>query len=541
MGFDNNLDKTYIKSMQEEYEKTVNIAKKYFRGDLEISFDDMNEQLKKYAELNNDFKIEKAGNMVEDFKDILQIIDMYEDDNSFVNSFMYVMSFLLEVTKNVNIYKNMMDYILRDKVLSKENKLYLYYRFIAMIAVNPHYEDKASRIMMESLYKQIYEMYMSELRDECEFIPKAERNQDFVIVMIGQLLDMGHGPTKTLLDRCYVLKKKLKKDVFIINTAELLSPYGAVSMFKPAEGMYLEKYCQKTEFEYRDASFPMFQCTREMPNVDVIREIIGVVKTEKPYYILTIGGNSIVSDVCSNIVPTLSIATLFSRRAITCGTFQVKGNAVTQEDRLWIERNNLPDDHIIESLFTFSFKEQTHTYTRKDLGLPEDGFIAIIVGGRLDDEVDDECEKMLISLTEEGINIAFLGVYKRYKEICRKHSAFAKRAFDLGFQNDVLAIDECCDLYINPRRLGGGTSVAEALYKGLPAVTFDFGDVGVAAGEDFYVNDYEDMYNTIIRYSQDKEFYDIMSKKARERGMRLIDSEGEFIKVIEKMEKSNRF
>ena len=72
-------------------------------------------------------------------------------------------------------------------------------------------------------------------------------------------------------------------------------------------------------------------------------------------------------------------------------------------------------------------------------------------------------------------------------------------------------------------------------------MTFDFGDVGVTAGADFHVEDYEDMYNTIIKYSKDKEFYEEMSKKARERGLRLVDSEGEFLKVIEKMEKSPRF
>lgn len=527
--------------LQKVYKDIFCTVKNYFMGNVDIDFWQMDEQLKKYMALDKAFRYDNAQTIINDFKEILQIIDMYEDDDSFINNFFYIMSFLLEATKSKEIYKLLIDYAANNNLLSKESKLYLYYRLVSEIDINPHYDDEVSRDLREALYKKVYEMYMMELKEECSYIPKEDRNKDFVIVMVAQMLDMGHGPTKTLLDRCYVLQKKLNKKVFIINTAELLSPYGAVSMFKPVEGMYLNDYCQKDEFEYKDTTFSMFQCPREMPDVDIIREIIQVVKTEKPYYIVTIGGNSIVNDVCSNIIPTLSLATLFSRRAVTCGTFQVKGNKITTEDRLWLKKNNLPEDHIIESMFTFSFREQTHTYTRKDLGLPEEGFISVLVGGRLDDELDAECEKMLLKLASKGIIIAFLGVFKRYKELCEKHPKFAENAYYLGFREDVLAIDECCDLYINPRRLGGGTSVAEALYKGLPAVTFDFGDVGVVAGKDFFVYDYDDMYNKIIKYATDKEYYTEMSKKAKNRGRLLVDSDREFIKIIETMEKSSRF
>ena len=104
-----------------------------------------------------------------------------------------------------------------------------------------------------------------------------------------------------------------------------------------------------------------------------------------------------------------------------------------------------------------------------------------------------------------------------------------------------MAVDECCDLYINPKRLGGGTSVAEALYKGLPAVTLDYGDVGVGAGSDFLVKDYEEMYKKVILYAQDKEFYEKMSKRARERAVELMNSRSEFLKIIQKAEESDAF
>ena len=56
---------------------------------------------------------------------------------------------------------------------------------------------------------------------------------------------------------------------------------------------------------------------------------------------------------------------------------------------------------------------------------------------------------------------------------------------------------------MNPKRNGGGSSVAEAVYKGLPAVTLPVGDVSAAAGESFRVADYGEMAETILKEQAD--------------------------------------
>ncbi|MBO5388803.1 MAG: glycosyltransferase [Lachnospiraceae bacterium] len=530
-----------METYRECYNRVLYYSLEYVRKNPQVSWQVLNQSYQEYMELDKDFLRENANRLYQDFQGILGLIGMYENDEDFINVFFYVASFVLNATRDKRAYNMMVEYVFGDRILTKEQKFFLYYRFVQYTFLNPQLEDKATFDMKEKIYDQIFDSYYEELKGECYAIPKEERNKEFVLVLISQIIDLTHGPTKTLLDRCYILEQKLNKKIYIINTAEFATPYGAVPMFNAVAGSYVDEYSNVDGITFMDRNFAMFQCPREMPQVNIIRDILNVIKTEKPYFILTIGGNSIVSDLCSKIVSTLSLATVFSGRTVTKGTFQVIGREKNQSDIDWLKKNHLPDDHILESLFTFTFNEQKNTYTRGELGLPEEGFIAVMVGGRLDEEVDQQCENMLIRLAEQGVYIAILGVFKRVKELCEKSVAFSERVIDLGFRSDVLAIDECCDLYINPKRVGGGTSVAEALYKGLPAVTFDFGDVGVTAGADFHVEDYEDMYNTIIKYSKDKEFYEEMSKKARERGLRLVDSEGEFLKVIEKMEKSPRF
>ncbi|MBR1742942.1 MAG: flavodoxin, partial [Lachnospiraceae bacterium] len=283
---------------------------------------------------------------------------------------------------------------------------------------------------------------------------------------------------------------------------------------------------------YRDEVYPFLQCSRKMPDVSEIQEILDLVAKEKPLCIVTIGGNSIVSDLCSRIVPTIVVSTVPSGRVQTRGQFQAIGRRPGEADFAWAGKHHLPKEHFIESVFTSSFKKQEHSYTRQDLELPENGFIAAMVGGRLSDEVDGKCMDMLEKLMAQGIYVAFIGGFWRFEEFRRTDALFAKYAIDMGKQDDVLAVLECMDLYMNPKRIGGGTSVAEALYKGVPVVTLDYGDGGLGAGEDFFVKDYEDMHETVLRYAKDKEFYSEMSKKAKERAAILTNSEKEFVRLM---------
>lgn len=523
------------------YREVVDTTYDVVRGIGEKTFIDLDGIYGRYMSLEHSYREKMSKQLVDDINKSIKIIMTVSDKVNVEHIIIYLKSFLIKAAEDQQSYRDMLSLVIDSKILTKENKFFLYYIFVGYIFLNPKLEDSYTAKLKEKLYGLISNLYYEGLGEELCVIPKEERNKDFVIVLISQLLGLGHGPTKTLLDRCYVLEKILNKKVFIINTAEFMPSFGAVPVFDIGCGSYIDDYSHMDKFQFKDASFSMFQCPNEMPQISIIKEIVDVVKTEKPYYILTIGGNSIVNDICSRMVPTLSLATVFSGRTITKGTFQVIGREKTDSDIRWLEENNLPDEHMIESLFTFVFREQTHTFTREELGFPDDGFVAVLVGARLDDEIDDECERMIIKLAENGIYIAFLGVYNRAAKLCEKSEAFKSHCINLGFRDDVLAVDEHCDLYINPRRIGGGTSVAEALFKGVPAVTFNFGDVGVTAGKDFHVKSYEDMYNTILRYANDKEFYEEMSKKAYDRGQRLIDSEGEFVKVIETMENSSRF
>lgn len=56
-------------------------------------------------------------------------------------------------------------------------------------------------------------------------------------------------------------------------------------------------------------------------------------------------------------------------------------------------------------------------------------------------------------------------------------------------------------------------------------------------GEAFWVKDYEEMKNVIKRYYSDSEFYQKQSEYALQRVKRLLDTDGEFVKIISEMER----
>ena len=77
----------------------------------------------------------------------------------------------------------------------------------------------------------------------------------------------------------------------------------------------------------------------------------------------------------------------------------------------------------------------------------------------------------------------------------------------------------------------------EAMFLGVPVVTVNYGDVAVNAGEAFCVKDYAEMQKKIRQYYKDKAFYEKMSETAGKRAEVLLDTEKEFVRIMQEMDK----
>ena len=77
----------------------------------------------------------------------------------------------------------------------------------------------------------------------------------------------------------------------------------------------------------------------------------------------------------------------------------------------------------------------------------------------------------------------------------------------------------------------------EAVSLGIPVVTTPYGDVAANVGKEFWVESYEEMPELILRYKDDLGFYQKMSDKARKRSEILLDTETEFVRILDEFRK----
>lgn len=494
------------------------------------------DQLRKCEKVINIY----VNNLKEQADDIIQaavgiLKENRQEDN--VEAYVYLSSIIINLTLASEDLIELEKYLLNNRETDAAKKFFLYYQIKSLMFCNKSLTTEQTVILRWKLYQQVIEMYKNLIKTKLEYIPTEERDENFVLVVTDQFLTTEHGPTKTALDRCRTLIKE-KKDLVLVNTAEFGSFYKDCLFYNCTYGNYVKKYTDMHEFEWKDVKVPYLQCDNHMPNPEVLDVLLEMIYKFKPAYIVEIGGDSVFANLADNIVPVLAVGLSPSAMETTMVSYQTLTRKLNEEDIRILHQVGKTENSIIQSIFTSGLKEQTEHITREQLGIPQQTFVMAAVGARLDVEITDDFCSMLEDVLDENHIVIFMGKYDKYNAISgQKYPKLKRYSYYLGFCSDMLAYLECCNLYINPIRSGGGTSSVEALYKGVPVVTTEYGDVATNVGETFWVKDYEEMKQTIRKYSDDRDYYQKQSRYALQRVKKLLDTDGEFVKIISEMER----
>ena len=431
-------------------------------------------------------------------------------------------------------------YILTLRNISWQTKYFLYYQVACRIFRHRQLETKETKILKWKMLYEVVAEAFNILEMDLQPISEIERENKLVIVIADQILNANHAPTKTAFGRCKALIENMGKQVLLINTAEALSYEGAIPFYDAKKAIYYEELSDCNELEWQGVHIPYLQYKQNMPNLESIKELLTLIQKYRPAYIISVGGSSLAANLANKMVPVISLSLCFSDIDVTLTDYQIVGRNLTEEDREILKAVNYKENQIITSQFTFGLKEQTEHYTRSQLGIPRDQFVIAIIGARLDDEMTELLLNRLESIVEQGYFLVFMGRYETYDKKMKRYPLIKKHSLFLGFCSDVLAILECCDIYINPYRKGGGSSCVEAMYMYKPVISIDYGDVATNAGADFLVKDYDEMFKLLTCYKTDQLFYEEQSKKARERAELLLDGTGAFEKAILEFERRER-
>lgn len=421
--------------------------------------------------------------------------------------------------------------VAESKMLTVAHLEFLYYQITCSLFKYPEYKSEK----VDALLRQIYDRILGELRETVKVRPgkREERDSQRVIVVTPVILGENHAPTHSMLERSYMLEKLFGVSVCLVSAKEGIFGKGIFPYYRVASANCIAEYSGKTEYRYKDRAFRFYQGEQNLDSPEGMQALVDYVEEVNPYYILYIGGQSYVADILNEICPVITVATVFSSVPDCNTAFAMVGRKVSQQER---EKCR---SEIVEVPFSFELKEKKRDYTREELQIPQREFVMAVVGNRLDYDVKDDFLERMQEL-ERGFFL-FIGSFGTYEQKVGKYPWLKERSCSLGRAEDVLGVLECADLYVNPKRLGGGFSVIEAFHAGIPAVSIDYGDVAVAAGAEFCVADYDEMLETIRRYQSDADFYQEKCARGKAREQEMTNGEAAFGEGIEKVLASPRF
>ena len=183
---------------------------------------------------------------------------------------------------------------------------------------------------------------------------------------------------------------------------------------------------------------------------------------------------SYISPLFSKYFPTVCIS---MRGYCTSSSFH---KFISRDKETCIKENRkfpFCKEEVIEGvLICNDFPSERKLHKRKDYGLNENDFVLITVGSRLGTEISLEMAEEVCTLLRQYKNIRWLIVGVSYIDALNYMNADLienRQIIMLGHESDLMGLYKICDVYVNPIRMGGGTSIAWAMRQGLPIAILD--------------------------------------------------------------------
>lgn len=371
------------------------------------------------------------------------------------------------------------------------------------------------------LHKQNVMGFLKTFPVRFPYIRLSERNKKRIVIITEMLILNGsHSPSNIVMDVAYVLQEYLGYEVllFVLPTNEVL----------PDNLCYLQLFSHQHDkfvnyamrFVYRGVIFNGYQLSMDHRKLKEYDMMLSLIYAWNPIFVWNMGVRNPFADVPKQFTTVVSLE-MDMRCPVSAGQILLRYGRLDAETEKEYE-DTLEEGQrqvfLEEKWPTVVEKKGNETYSRSEVGLPEDKFLIVIVGSRLDSEINAEFVEVMQQIREKNDNVAFVfvGPDKNFMQLTDNNEMLASCIYWLGYQKDMMKILSVTDLYMNPKRIGGGVSALMALAAGIPVVTLPECDVAYNVRDNFIVQNYDEMVDEICRYVKDRTFYEQKKKDMEE-------------------------
>jgi glycosyltransferase involved in cell wall biosynthesis len=386
------------------------------------------------------------------------------------------------------------------------------------------------------LHKKNRNSYENVLMTDFSYHPVRTRNKKRIVLVTDQLLNIVHAPSRIVYNFAYVLQKCLQYEVLLF-----VCPCNAENM---TQALWCHRVGSRRAQEFeniplriqcRDAELCGYQISLGQESLKEYHMMLSLIHAWNPYFVLDLSTVNAVVDLVAGFT-TLASMNFAVGCPVSEGQILIQyGEKDEETEKEYEEAIGGRQVRLFmdEKIPVIAEKSQNN-YSRAEVDLPDDQFLIAIVGNRLDMEIDAEFVSVMQEIIEKIPDAAFVfigevGTIKAFfdKEVFENHIYY------LGYRDDLMDVYSILDLYMNPKRQGGGFSGEMALMEGIPVVSLPDCDVANNVGEDFVVQDYEEMVETVCRYASDEEFYQAKKMSAQARAE--SDTDAKMVEHVSKI------
>ncbi len=234
-----------------------------------------------------------------------------------------------------------------------------------------------------------------------------------------------------------------------------------------------------------------------------IVEILRVLVERQADVVVGHGTFNIIADLVASLWPVVCLESTRSEAVSFAHVFLSLGDKVT-----YFRRNRADlypvDRAVLRLSAAFPIAPRRNVYTRDSLGFAADDYVAVLVGYRLNEEIDQAFIDFMIAALAAVPRLRFVlaGVLKLDFQD-RLPAELAARCTAHGIESDMRDLLAHCDCFVNTPRMGGGGGALVALAEARPVLSLVGGDVGGIMGPENCLPDLAAMRDRLVALATD--------------------------------------